>query len=177
VAAPVKKWTISGEVLLVGDFPASVKLAAFYTHSRDFYYASLTSSESPLRVSDAAAVCPPCGKFTLHMDVSRLYPAAGDYIYLILWADENANDLFDAGEDWRYVIPLYDDCTFQGATDCVYYYDDQECEATGTRPGWNHCTGVHRYTPVDGALQEGVCLSNEPAWDCVQRVGVSAETF
>jgi hypothetical protein len=173
VALLVKKWTISGEILLVGDSPACVKLAAFYTHSRDFYYASLKSSVSPLRVSDAAAVCPPGGAFTLHMDVSRLSPTAGDYIYLILWADENANDAYDTGEDWKYVIPLFDDCIFQGATDCVYYYDDKECEAAGTGPGWNQSIGAHRFSPVGGAHQEGARLSNEPAWEYIPRAGVS----
>ena len=104
------------------------------------------------------------GEFNLHVDVSSLSPCPGHYIYLILWADGNGNDAYDAGEDWRYVIPLYEDRLFREATDCVYYYVEGPNPATGAEPGWNQSIGLDRYAPVICASMEGARLSNESAW-------------
>jgi hypothetical protein len=166
VALRSKKWTLSGEVLLVGDTPGPIKLGGFYTRCNDFYYASQrTRTCTPASlVSNAVEISAPSGSFELHVDVSALSPAAGDYIYLILWADMNANDAYDAGEEWRYVIPLFEDCIFQEARDCVFYYDDKESEAKGTAPGWNHSIGLNLYRPLADVHLEQARLSNEAAW-------------
>jgi hypothetical protein len=115
-------------------------------------------------VSNAAAIPWPSGAFTLNVDVSALSPAAGDYIYLILWADLNDAGDYDPGEEWRYVIPLFEDRIFQEATDCVFFYDQKESEERGTHPGWNYSVGLNRYAPVSRAHLEGARLSNEAAW-------------
>jgi hypothetical protein len=104
------------------------------------------------------------GAFTLRVDVSSLTPSAGHYIYLILWDDRNRNNEYDSAEDWRYVIPLYDDAVFLGATDCVYFYDDRSHESIGTAQGWNQSVGLDAYVPVDRAEWEGARVSNEVAW-------------
>jgi hypothetical protein len=104
------------------------------------------------------------GKFSLRIDVSWLAPSAGHYIYLILWEDRNRNEEYDPAEDWRYVIPLYDDAIFQRATDCVYFYDDHSNESTGTASGWNQSVGLDLYVPVQRADWEGARLANEVAW-------------
>jgi hypothetical protein len=168
-ASGLQTWSISGEVLLVGEPPAEVKLAAFFTCCRDFFYASQKNPSCPpaVMVSDAAALGSAGGPFCLHIDVSPVSPCAGQYIYLILWDDRNGDGLYQPGEDWRYVIPLYDDLVFQDATDCVYYYDDQCSSLRGTAAGWNQSIGLHRYCPVVRPPREGARLSNEPAWECV----------
>ena len=165
----LQTWSIGGEVLLVGEPPADVKLAAFFTCCRDFFYASQPNPSCPpaVMVSDAAALGREGGPFRLHVDVSTVTPCAGHYIYLILWHDRNSDGLYQPGEEWRYVIPLYDDRVFQEATDCVFYYDDQCSDQRGTSAGWNQSVGLHRYSPVVTPLLEGARLSNTPAWERV----------
>ena len=157
---------MKGEVLLIGDAPPDVKLGCFYTDCRDFYYASQHRPKcAPARlVSNAASFGPSGGAFTLKIDVSSLAPAAGHYMYLILWDDANGNNEYDPAEDWRYVIPLYDDAVFLGATDCVYFYDDAPHESAGTACGWNQSVGMDRYVPVDRTEWEGARVANEVAW-------------
>lgn len=77
---------------------------------------------------------------------------------------KNKNGEFDPLEDWKYVIPLYDDAVFQGATDCVYYYDNSSNKCIGTAPGWNQSVGLDHYSPVECASREGARFSNEAAW-------------
>ena len=161
-----QKWTVKGEVLLIGDAPPDVKLGCFYTDCRDFYYASQQRPQCPPArlVSNAASLGPSGGAFALRIDVSSLAPAAGHYMYLILWEDANGNNEYDSAEDWRYVIPLYDDTVFLGATDCVYFYDDQPHESIGTARGWNQSVGLDRFIPVDHTAWEGARVANEVAW-------------
>ena len=162
----LEKWTLSGDALLVGQPPANVKLAAFYTCCRDFYYASQREPEClPAElVSNVAPLGSDGGEFRLVIDASSLSPWPGCYIYLILWGDANDNDAYDPGEEWRYVIPLYEDRVFLDATDCIYYYDDRENPETGTAPGWNQSVGLDRYVPILQPYREGASLSNESAW-------------
>ena len=150
----------------MGDLPTDVKLGGFYTHCHDFYYASQRTPQCPhaCLVSNVASLGASGGNFLLTFDVSWISPSAGHYIYLILWDDQNKNGEFDPHEDWRYVIPLYDDAVFQGATDCVYYYDDCSHECIGTAPGWNQSVGLDKYAPVECANRAGARLSNEVAW-------------
>jgi len=115
-------------------------------------------------VSSVACFAREEGAFTIDVDVSDLRPSRGHYIYLILWADANGNDDFDVGEEWKYVIPLYDDCIFQRATDCVYYYDECANERTGTEGGWNQSVGLERYVPVARAPRDGARLCNDAPW-------------
>jgi hypothetical protein len=162
----LEHWTITGEVLLIGEPSAPVRLAGFYTGCHDFFYVSQgTPACTPaLLVSDVAALGCDGGEFSLCFDVSCIHPAAGHYIYLILWADQNGNGEYDPGEDWKYVIPLYDDRVFAGATDCVYYFADRVDQDKGTQPGWNQSAGLEQYVPVDQAGHEGARLANETAW-------------
>ncbi len=162
----LERWTITGEVVLVGDPPPRVRLAGFYTGCQDFYYASGVERRCtpPRLITSVAAFGDEGGPFTLSFDVSSLCPAAGHYIYLILWSDLNANEAFDQGEDWKYVIPLYEDRSFPGATDCIYYFDDRPDEEKGTEPGWNQSAGLAHFAPVRCASLEGALLSNETAW-------------
>jgi hypothetical protein len=163
----LEHWTIAGEVLLIGEPSAPVKLAGFYTSCNDFFYASLTSPscQPALLVSNVACLGREGGDFTLCFDVASLQPSGGHYIYLILWADRNGNGTYDPGEEWKYVIPLYDDRVFGEATDCVYYYEEQANQDRGTRPGWNRSVGLERYVPVVETANEGAKLANETAWD------------
>lgn len=162
----LQQWTISGEVLLVGEPPADVKLGGFYTHRHDFFYASQHKPQCPhaCLVTNVASLGASGGDFLLKFDVSWISPLAGHYIYLILWDDRNKNGEFDPREDWRYVIPLYDDAVFHDATDCIYYYDDCSNEGIGTAPGWNQSVGLDHYAPVEYAHRAGARVSNEVAW-------------
>ena len=157
---------MKGDVLHIGEAPRDVKLGCFYTSCNDFYYASQRGPKCPPArlVSSVASFGPTGGAFTLRVDVSSIVPSAGHYIYLILWNDRNGNNEYDAAEDWRYVIPLYDDAVFLSATDCVYYYDDQARESAGTAPGWNQSIGLERYVPVDRTEWAGARVANEVAW-------------
>ncbi len=143
-----------------------MKLGCFYTNCHDFYYASQLRPKCPpaRRVSSVASFGTAGGSFSLRVDVSSLTPSAGHYLYLILWDDRNGNDEYDPTEDWRYVIPLYDDAVFQGATDCVYFYDDRSHESTGTAAGWNQSIGLDLFIPVQRIEWEGARLANEVAW-------------
>jgi hypothetical protein len=162
----LEQWTITGEAVLIGEPSAPVMLAGFYTSCNDFFYASQERPACrPARlVSSVATLGREGGEFALCFDVGSLDPAGGHYIYLIFWADSNGNGRYDPGEEWKYVIPLYDDRVFGEATDCVYYYDDRPNEQRGTRIGWNQSAGLERYIPVDCAVHEGAKLSNETAW-------------
>jgi hypothetical protein len=166
-AQGLKTWLISGEVLLVGEPPKDVKLAAFFTCCRDFFYASQPNPSCPpaVMVSNAAAMGREGGPFRLCIDVSAVTSCAGQYIYLILWDDRNSDGLYQPGEDWRYVIPLYEDRVFLEATDCIYYYDEQGDSQRGTSAGWNQSVGLDRYSPVATPIREGARLSNTPAWE------------
>ena len=86
-------------------------------------------------------------QFALCFDAGSLEPEGGHYIYLILGADSNGNGRYYPGEDWKYVIPLFDDRVFGQATDCVYYYDDSPNEQRGTCVGWNQSAGLERIFP------------------------------
>ncbi len=162
----VSQWTVKGEVLLIGDPPRDVKLGCYYTNCNDFYYASQSRSKCPVArlVSNVASFDPSGGAFALRIDVSTLAPAAGHYMYLVLWDDRNRNNEYDPSEDWRYVIPLYDDTVFLSATDCIYFYDDQPHGSIGTARGWNQSVGLDRYVPVDRSEWDGARLANEAAW-------------
>ena len=162
----LEHWTIAGEVLLIGEPSAPVNLAGFYTSCNDFFYASRKSpSCQPARlVSTVARMGLEGGEFLLSFDVAALKPSGGHYIYLILWADENGNGVYDPGEEWKYVIPLYDDRVFGAATDCVYYYEERADENKGTRPGWNRSAGLEKYVPETEMSSEGAKLANETAW-------------
>jgi hypothetical protein len=115
-------------------------------------------------VSTVACLGREGGEFSLCFDVSSLVPSGGHYIYLILWADGNGNGAYDPGEEWKYVIPLYDDRVFGEATDCVFYYDDRADDGKGTRPGWNRSAGLEKYIPVLDGSTAGAKLSNETSW-------------
>jgi len=165
------QWIITGEVILNGEPSATVRLAGFYTCRHDFFYYACPSSArlscpegSALLVTTVADVGREGSTFSLCFDTSALQPSTGDYIYLILWADLNDNGTFDAGEEWSYVIPLYDDRVFGGATDCVFYFDDRERRDKGTHPGWNLSRGLEQYAPVDRESHAGARLANETAW-------------
>jgi hypothetical protein len=162
----MEHWTITGEAVLIGEPPAPVMLAGYYTTCNDFFYASQGKpSCQPARlVSTVARLGLNGGGFELCFDVGSLDPEGGHYIYLILWADSNGNEMYDPGEDWKYVIPLFDDKVFGEATDCVYYYDDRPNEQRGTSLGWNQSAGLERYIPVSRAVNDGARLSNETAW-------------
>jgi hypothetical protein len=167
----LEHWTIAGEVLLIGEPSAPVSLAGFYTSCHDFFYASRKSpSCQPARlVSTVARLGREGGEFSLCFDVAELAPSGGHYIYLILWADENGNGVYDPGEEWKYVIPLYDDVVFGQATDCVYYYDDRADEGKGTRLGWNRSAGLEKYVPVIEGSNTGARLANETSWNALLR--------
>lgn len=160
------QWTVAGEVMLIGEPSAPVRLAGFYTNAHDFFYASRRDSPcGPARmVTTVADVGVHGGEFSLCFDVASLAPDRGHYIYLILWADADNNGRFDPGEDWKYVIPLYDDQVFAGANDCVYYFDVHPDERRGTGAGWNFSRGLETYAPVDAPAQVGARLANETAW-------------
>ena len=166
-AQGLRTWSLSGEVLLVGEPPARVKLAAFFTCCRDFFYASQPDPACPpaVMVSDAASLGPSGGPFALHVDVSAVSACPRQYIYLILWNDTNGDSLYRPGDPWRYVVPLYDDRVFREATDCVWFYDEQCDPGRGTAPGWNQSIGLDRYRPVTDGCLDGARLSNEPAWE------------
>ena len=159
-------WTLTGEILLVGDPPPHVKLAGFYTGCQDFFYSTeVVRRCDPARlITNVQALGPSGGPFSLTLDTGGLAPRAGHYIYLILWADANCNDTYDPGEDWKYVVPLFEDRAFPGATDCIYYFDEAAHEEIGTEPGWNMSIGLNLYAPIRCAVQEGARLSNEAAW-------------
>jgi hypothetical protein len=161
------QWTIAGEVILMGEPSAPVRLAGFYTNCQDFFYAARPDSPcGPARlVTTVADLGAEGGEFSLCFDVASLSPARGHYIYLILWADHDGSGFFEPGKEWKYVIPLYDDEVFAGATDCVYYYDERSDEEKGTWPGWNQSCGLERYAPVDLSAQAGARLANETAWE------------
>jgi hypothetical protein len=163
----LQTWSVSGEVLLVGEPPPDVKLAAFFTCCRDFFYASQPNPACPpaVMVSSVAALGGTGGSFTLRVDASAVSPRNGQYIYLILWDDANGNGLYEPGEEWRYVIPLYDDRLFLEATDCVYFYDEGCDCLRGTSPGWNQSIGLDQYRAVPVPAGEGARLSNSPAWE------------
>ena len=160
------QWTIAGEVTLIGEPSAPVRLAGFYTRCHDFFYAARPGSPcGPARlVTTVADLGEQGGEFSLCFDVTPLAPEGGHYIYLILWADADGNRAYDPGEEWKYVVPLYDDRVFTGATDCVYYFDVRPDEQKGTLPGWNQSRGLERYAPVDLSAQSGARLANETAW-------------
>ena len=165
------QWSIAGEVTLIGDPSARIRLAGFYTSRHDFFYFTSPSASrigcagSPARlVTTVAEFGREGGEFSLCFDVGSLAPAAGEYIYLILWADLNDNGAFDPGEEWSYVVPLYDDRVFCGATDCVFYFDERPHQEKGTQPGWNVSRGLERYAPVESPEQVGARLANETAW-------------
>jgi hypothetical protein len=167
----LEQWTITGEAVLIGEPSASVMLAGYYTSCNDFFYASqgfMTPGKpacAPARlVSTVACLGREGGEFELCFDVESLDPAGGHYIYLVLWADANGNGLYDPGEEWKYVIPLYDDRVFGEATDCVYYFDESPNEQRGTGTGWNQSTGLERYVPIERAVHSGAKLANETAW-------------
>jgi hypothetical protein len=162
----LEQWTITGEAVLIGEPSAPVMLAGYYTSCNDFFYASQGNLACrPARlVSTVASLGREGGGFELCFNVGSLDPAGGHYIYLILWADSNGNGRYDPGEEWKYVIPLYDDQVFGNATDCVYYFDDRPNEQRGTGMGWNQSTGLEQYIPVDRAIHDGAKLSNETAW-------------
>ena len=168
----LEQWTIAGEVFLIGEPSAPVKLAGFYTSCHDFYYASrdAPACRPAQLVSSVAPLGGEGGEFSLCFDVASLDPAGGHYIYLILWADQNGNGIYDPGEEWNYVIPLYDDRVFGGATDCVYCYEEHPDESKGTRPGWNQSAGLEQYVPVDAAAYDGARLANETAWKARPRL-------
>jgi len=144
-----------------------VRLAGFYTSGHDFFYTSRPGSScAPARlVTTVADVGLEGGEFSLCFDVTPLAPSRGHYIYLILWADLNGNGAFDPGEEWKYVIPLYDDEVFAGATDCVLCFQETPDAEKGTLPGWNLSRGCEQYTPVERATQRGARLANMTAWD------------
>ena len=150
----------------MGSPPSRVKLAGFYTGCQDFYYSTRVVRHcTPARlITNVATLGETGGPFTLCVDTGALDPAAGHYIYLILWADANDNNSYDPGEDWKYVVPMFEDRAFPGATDCVYYFDDRTREETGTEPGWNLSVGLNRFAPVRCIVQDGARLSNEAAW-------------
>ena len=165
----LEQWTITGEAVLIGEPSAPVFLAGFYTSCHDFYYAARSSAVNQAclpatLVSTVAGLGCVGGKFELCFDVGSLDPAGGHYIYLILWADANGNGIFDPGEEWKYVIPLYDDKVFGEATDCVYFFDDHCDQRRGTGCGWNQSTGLDRYVPVEQPMHSGAHLANETAW-------------
>jgi hypothetical protein len=163
----LQAWSISGEVLLVGEPPPRVKLAAFFTCCRDFFYASQPNPACPpaVMVSDAAPLGPDGGAFSLRIDVQAVSACPHQYIYLILWNDRTGDGVFRPGDPWRYVVPLYEDRVFLEATDCVWYYDEQADEGRGTMPGWNQSIGLDRYHPVTETGVDGARLTNEPAWE------------
>jgi hypothetical protein len=160
------QWTITGEVLLIGEPSAPVLLAGFYTSCNDFYYASGgTPSCRPAQlVSNVSPIGREGGEFSLCFDVGSLDASGGHYIYLILWADENGSGVYSPGEEWKYVIPLFDDRVFGQATDCVYYFDERADESKGTQPGWNQSAGLEQYVPLVAASRNGARLANETAW-------------
>ena len=166
------RWTIAGEVVLIGEPSAPVRLAGFYTSCHDFFYAARPDSPCgpARRVTTVADLGVFGGEFSLCFDVASLAPDRGHYIYLILWADANDNGRFDPGEDWKYVIPLYDDPIFTGASDCVYCFDVSPDEQDGVTPGWNLSRGIESWTPVELAAQLGARLANETAWEARARV-------
>jgi hypothetical protein len=161
------QWTITGEVTLIGEPSAPVRLAGFYTNCHDFFYASRPGSPcGPAQlVTTIADVGREGGDFSLCFDVASLCPSDGHYIYLILWADRDATHTFDSGVEWKYVIPLYDDRVFAGATDCVLFYQAHRDEQKGTFPGWNLSRGLEEYAPVETTVQTGARLANMTAWE------------
>jgi hypothetical protein len=163
------QWTITGEVLLIGEPSAPVMLAGFYTSSHDFYYAAReTPACVPARlVSNVSPIGREGGEFSLCFDVTSLDATAGHYIYLILWADQYGRGVFCPGEEWKYVIPLFDDKIFGQATDCVYYFDERTDQGKGTQPGWNQSAGLEQYVPVVSAARGGARLANETAWSAL----------
>jgi hypothetical protein len=167
----LQQWTIRGEVTLIGDPVSPVKLAGFYTACHDFFYASQENPPCPRarRVSSVSCLPSTGGDFLLAFDLADVSPGPGHYIYLILWTDANDNDVYDPGEEWRYVIPLYDDCVFQAATDCVCRYHERIDEATGAHPGWNRSIGLDRWAPMERSVLEGARLANEMAWSASAR--------
>jgi hypothetical protein len=171
-------WTLTGEVLLVGEPPSNVKLAGFYTGCQDFYYSTqvVRRCSAARLVTNVAPLGVGGGPFSLTLDAGGLAPAAGHYIYLILWADGNGNGTYDPGEDWKYVVPLFEDRAFPGATDCIYYFDETPHEELGTEPGWNMSVGLNLYAPIRCAVQEGARLSNETAWRPTVEVGAASAT-
>jgi len=160
------RWTIAGEVVLIGQPSAPVRLAGFYTNCHDFFYAARPNAPcGPARqVTTVAELGVHGGEFSLCFDVTALAPERGHYIYLILWADANGNGCFDRGEEWKYVIPLYDDRVFSGASDCVYCFGVGSSEPAGMQPRWNLSRGLESWAPVEAAAQLGARLANETAW-------------
>jgi len=169
-------WAITGEVVLIGDPSAPVRLAGFYTSCHDFFYAAQPGAAcGPARRVTTVADLGFCGgEFSLCFDVAALAPERGHYIYLILWADQDDNGSYDPGEEWKYVIPLYDDRVFAGASDCVYYFDVRPDQQIGTQAGWNLSHGLQTWAPVDLAAQQGARLANETAWATPRAVAVGA---
>ena len=159
-------WILSGDVLFQGTPASDVLLSAYYTYEYTFYKTSQGSVVYPTAqiVSGVANLGITGGAFSLQFATSQLSPSDSQYIYLIMWIDTNANNLYDAGEEWNYAIPRYGDPTFQNAYECSYYYSDHYNDLMGTEPGWNQSIGFIDYEPVHFATMTGAKISNEYAW-------------
>jgi len=75
------------------------------------------------------------GEFLLSFD-ARCTEALGRALHLPHPLGRREREgVYDPGEEWKYVIPLYDDRVFGAATDCVYYYEETSGRKQGNAAG------------------------------------------
>lgn len=161
-----EQWSLSGDALFQGTPADNVKLASFYTYELTFYDTSQGSVIYPTTqmVSNVVDLGKEGGNFHLDIDASQLTPKDGQYIYLIMWIDADANGRYDAGEQWNYAIPRYSDPVFGDSFSCNYYYSDHTNSFTGADYGWNQSIGFLDYEPVYFAVNTGAMIANAYTW-------------
>ena len=153
------EWTISGSAAMLGTPTSDVKLCAFYVGSNSF-----GSVVNPIPTSNVENLGISGGLFALNIDASSLSPRTGHYIDLIMWQDENGNDLYEDTEDWECTSPQVGCPAFQDAWNCDYYFDEESNVFMETEKGWNQAIGFITYIPIDNAVKTGAKIQNEFMW-------------
>ena len=159
----MKSWRVSGNATVDEESLVNVKLAAFYKKP----------GERPILVSNVENMGTKEGDFDLFVDTTELQRLShGDRIYLIMWSDENDDDLYDLSEKWAQTKPRQSCPVFQEAYFCSYFYAEKTNELMKTQKGWNQSIkdifhplkNVYEYQPIYYAKRSGAKIESSSFW-------------
>jgi len=149
-------WTVSGTTIFNGTPPGgtTIKLAGFFSKHNQ--------SVSRVIVSNVVTATH-LGEFSLDIDASGLDPDDFDEIELIMWEDDNNNDLEDLGEKWYDTEPASGGCPVFGddPISCTFMWHDTWGCIFEWDKGWNVSKGFDPDESVDTAVLTGARITNE----------------
>ncbi len=150
-------WTVRGTAEFKGTPVSNVKLAAFFVENLEQFDSSAIFASNVVDLSVNLT-------FLLNINANELPANTGDTIDLIMWEDDNNDNIYDTGENYQYTEPQASCPVFDDAVKNCFFYSKTEDIELGVDVGWNIDLGNLISYSVEEINMNDALITNWYTW-------------